>query len=175
MRKYSPVAAVIGICAVAAAVVLLSRTSGAFRRHAPREAIGVHYLSIAIDRYEMEHGHTPALGTDPNRELATELLRDGLISEKHVVDGLLLDEWGTPYAVLIRGGEPFSWNGKKVDTYITGLRYPPTHQVISAGRDREFGPGGKWTPGEGPWAPGQPGWDDIGSWQDGPLGSEPES
>ena len=43
-------------------------------------------------------------------------------------------------------------------------------QIISAGPNKIFGPGGNWTPGTGPWAENQPGNDDISNWTQRKLG-----
>jgi hypothetical protein len=89
--------------------------------------------------------------------------------------GRYLDPWGTPYAYLAYdpasndypdrdcfGVRAYRVNGKAMN--------PKGFQIISAGPDRRFGPGGDWTPGEGPWAAGGPGADDLANFNLGPLG-----
>lgn len=46
-----------------------------------------------------------------------------------------------------------------------------TIQVISAGRDKTFGPGGAFAPGQGSYAPNQPGGDDLANFKTGILGA----
>ncbi|MBX9580842.1 MAG: hypothetical protein K2X87_11090 [Gemmataceae bacterium] len=93
--------------------------------------------------------------------------------------GHLLDPWGTPYVYLAFdpttngypdrhcfGVRPYRVNGKAMN--------PRGFQLISAGPDGRFGPGGDWAPGEGPWAADGPGADDIGNFNSGPLGRRGE-
>ena len=53
-----------------------------------------------------------------------------------------------------------------------GVRFlkADSFQIISAGPNKIFGPGGNWTPGTGPWAENQPGNDDISNWTQRKLG-----
>jgi prepilin-type N-terminal cleavage/methylation domain-containing protein len=93
-----------------------------------------------------------------------------------VVDGRLRDPWGSPYAFLtpdpaFRDYDPartcygvsaYSRGGKSVNQ--------GTFQVVSAGRDMKFGPGGAWVPGQGSYSGAGVGWDDVANFQGSPLG-----
>jgi hypothetical protein len=93
-------------------------------------------------------------------------------------DGRLLDPWGTPLAYFAfdqsDGAYPdvtFSWDGFTVAPYSLAEKKvrPKSYQIISAGKDLRFGPGGPWTPGQGAWAAGEPGADDLSNFNEGPL------
>jgi hypothetical protein len=98
---------------------------------------------------------------------------------RYDADGRVLDPWGTPlaYFTAVPGSGysgSFTWNGSTVRPY----REPgdpdrfmnrKTFQLISAGRNRVFGPGGNWTPGEGEWAADGPGGGDPSNFNNGPL------
>ncbi len=116
-----------------------------------------HPFRPAADAAEVRIG--PFLDVSPNR-------LDG--------DGRYLDPWGTPYAYFAYdpalnaypdrdgfGVRPYRLNGKAMN--------PKGWQIVSAGPDGKFGPGGDWTPGEGPWAAGGPGADDLSNFNSGPL------
>lgn len=117
-----------------------------------------------------------------------------LLSELDVADipkdyksGSYLDPWGTPY-VYISGialadlPDPITRSmvtqyGMGIQPYTLSGKWPrsnpsaPTpYQILSAGPDGLFGPGGAYTPGIGAWAAGQPGADDLASFRDLPLG-----
>lgn len=50
---------------------------------------------------------------------------------------------------------------------------PHSFQIISAGKNKAFGPGGEWTPGMGPYAQETPGGDDLSNFSQRPLSSPP--
>ena len=142
MKRNAPIAVTIGLCLAAVAVVLLARASGVGHRSLPEKALSVHEVSIAFSRYVAENGK-PSLGPDANRDMTRLLLDAGFVSPRHVVDGQLLDHWGTPFAVFLCR-ELGEFDGELV---ISGQTVRPvqgagpylSHQVISAGPDREFG------------------------------------
>lgn len=87
-----------------------------------------------------------------------------------------LDPWGTPYAYFAPtaatgtygagqtyspGGaiSPFSSGGRAVNQ--TGV------QIISAGKNQAFGPGGAWTPGTGSYTQASNGGDDLANFNEG--------
>lgn len=92
-----------------------------------------------------------------------------LRDENGVEDGRWRDPWGTPYAVLSVGNDDqypaIACYG--VMPYLradgTPLRRPV--QIISAGRNKKFGPGGVFLPGSGVWAFGLDGGDDLSNFQ----------
>jgi hypothetical protein len=47
---------------------------------------------------------------------------------------------------------------------------PNGYQIISAGRDSLFGPGGSWNPAAGYTTAGSPGLDDLANFSQTPLG-----
>ena len=102
-----------------------------------------------------------------------------------VIDGRYRDAKGTPYACLgysiyyvgtspKRGYQPGVTNfGVSPFLDAQGKPFNPnTLQVISAGIDKTFGPGGAYTPGQGAYAPNTPGEDDISNFKTGQLGSD---
>jgi len=85
-----------------------------------------------------------------------------------------LDPWGTPY-IYFRSinGNDYSGSYTTVSPYQLGGRFvnQNTIQILSAGENKVFGPGGNWTPGSGPYASGGPGFDDLANFNQGaPLG-----
>lgn len=87
-------------------------------------------------------------------------------------NGEMIDPWGTPYAYFTatNGNDypssPFTANGTSVYPYSEGGRYvqQKSFQIISAGPDRRFGPGGDYRgTNAGSYAAGQAGGDDLTS------------
>jgi hypothetical protein len=124
------------------------------------EPVNIHYVSTAIIMYEQEHGDLHFKG-ECNREVAAALLADDRLRSGQVTGGLVVDSWGTPYAIFLCDSEP----GKFTDTEaeVAGQTVRPEqgigkewNQIISAGPDRTFGTR-----------------DDLGSWQTEPLGYSP--
>lgn len=78
------------------------------------------------------------------------------------------DPWGTPYvyftskvgndynynAMLYYGNSTGAYSGVEPYKDVTGSKYLNSHsyQIISAGKNKVFGPGGAWTPGSGAYA-----------------------
>jgi prepilin-type N-terminal cleavage/methylation domain-containing protein len=104
-----------------------------------------------------------------------------------VVDGRFRDPWGTPYAVLsyanyAKGYPVTTWNGTPITCYgvspflvasnPTQFINGSTNQIISAGPNGKFGPGGPWVAGQGTYAMGSDGSDDISNFASAPLGSD---
>lgn len=95
-----------------------------------------------------------------------------------VIDGRYRDVWGTPYACLgylqtARGYPNASCFGVSPFLDATGKPLQPNSiQVISAGPDKKFGPGGSYQPGQGAYGPNQPGDDDIANFRKAQLGSD---
>ncbi len=93
------------------------------------------------------------------------------------------DPWGTTYAYLppppVHVNTTQDWRQLTMSVvlqyqthaYTKNYKRVTNVQIISAGPDRTFGPGGQWTPGTGPWAPGQPGYDDLANFHDKYLGT----
>jgi hypothetical protein len=102
-----------------------------------------------------------------------------LPSSKYSDDGRVLDPWGTPlaYFTSVQGNDytgSFTWNGSTVRPYRepgSPDRFvnPKRFQIICAGRNGVFGPGGNWTPGEGEWSADGPGGDDLSNFNNGTL------
>jgi hypothetical protein len=96
-------------------------------------------------------------------------------------DGRLLDVWGSPYMYFAYdptiGTYPavtYTYNATTVAHYTQrgkALKLKG-YQIISAGPDRLFGPGGEWTPGSGAWAAGEPGADDMSNFNEGDLSTQ---
>lgn len=89
--------------------------------------------------------------------------------------GHLLDPWGTPYVFLafdpaISGYPDRDCFGVRPYRVGDKTMNPKGFQLLSAGPDRVFGPGGEWTPGDGPWSADGPGADDRSNFNGGPLG-----
>lgn len=102
--------------------------------------------------------------------------------------GCYLDPWGTPYVLLtgtaiadmpdpVTRSQAIMYR-QGITAYTTGgnwffrtSTYATPYQIISAGPDGKFGPGGELTPGVGAWSAGQPGEDDIVSFRDKVLGT----
>jgi hypothetical protein len=84
--------------------------------------------------------------------------------------GRYLDPWGTPYLYMApidgklypatgQGGvNPFRQSAAKAIN-------PDTFQIISAGPNKVFGPGGVYTPGVSPYTDKQPGGDDFSNFR----------
>ncbi len=102
-----------------------------------------------------------------------------------VMDGRLRDPWGTPYAVLgaIRVGQDyhpevtyadFEDPTNKLTAYFTATGYYNKGgvQIISAGPNRRFGPGGKYTPGADEWATSKTGGDDLANFKKDQLSAD---
>jgi hypothetical protein len=100
-------------------------------------------------------------------------------SSRFDADGRLLDPWGTPFAYFtaVPGNDytgSFTWKGVTVRPYgdpdhPERFANPKQFQIISAGRNGVFAPGGSWTPGEGEWAADAPGGDDLSNFNNGTL------
>lgn len=113
-------------------------------------------------------------------------------SSKFDAEGRFLDPWGTPYAYFTAvpresvGASPtaiysyratFTWNdedgtARTVEPYMDGTNrfMPKGFQIVSAGADKAFGPGGAaWTPGTGLYDVDEIGGDDLASFKPGPL------
>jgi hypothetical protein len=88
-----------------------------------------------------------------------------------------LDPWGTPYVYFAFDAwqgtysRTFLWKGWPIAPYRREGKYMngKSFQIISAGPNHQFGPGGDWLPGEGPWSADGPGGDDISNFNNGPL------
>jgi type II secretory pathway pseudopilin PulG len=98
-------------------------------------------------------------------------------------DGRYRDVWGTPVAV-------FGWDkglNDYPDVTLYGVKAYRTAkpdgtagrafnhgavQIVSAGYDRKFGPGGLYTPAAGAWSGSKPGADDLSTFRTGQLGSD---
>lgn len=89
--------------------------------------------------------------------------------------GRYLDPWGTHYAFFSTdpmGKYPTSHQGSPVQAYREAngsLINAKSFQIVSAGADQQFGPGGIWTPGVGPWELVNAGGDDLSNFNQGPL------
>lgn len=86
-------------------------------------------------------------------------------------DGHYRDCYGTPFACI---GAPYTTTNLGVSPFIgaTGKPYNPnTFQIISAGKDKKFGPGGSFVPGTGAYVVGQPGGDDMSNFHPSILSS----
>lgn len=143
MRKNAPLAALLTICAISLGVRWLILTKGSVSEYErPEKVLSVYEVSIALSNYYAENGK-PKLGPDANRDLTKLLLADNRVQLRHVADGQLLDDWGTPFAVFLceEPGEfsdtPLTINGQTVRPIPDAYPYL-TNQVISAGPDREF-------------------------------------
>ena len=108
-------------------------------------------------------------------------------ASKFDADGHYLDPWGTPYAYFtaVPGNKAASWlgiftwpdqegNQRIVEPYneqgTSRKINEKSFQIISAGSDKAFGPGGAaWTPGTGLYDVDEIGGDDIASFKEGPL------
>lgn len=104
-------------------------------------------------------------------------------------DGHLLDRWGTPYAyfayakkgVGTYSGSTFTWTTEAGKSSVSAFTVPsssPTKylepngfQIVSAGPDTLFGPGGAWEPRKGVYIEEQVGADDIANFATGTLSS----
>jgi len=102
----------------------------------------------------------------------------------------LIDKWGTPFAYFsafsLATGRFDYGNGTLTQTYGTAgtvsaysppgtprkFMNPKSTQIISAGRDKTFGPGGLWVPGQGSYVQNvvQGGYDDFSNFQRSRLG-----
>jgi prepilin-type N-terminal cleavage/methylation domain-containing protein len=103
------------------------------------------------------------------------------------------DPYGTPYAYFSSGKSPNGYNayytllGNKYDCATLGNFGPyyqagvspiqyynaDTFQIISAGKDGKFGPGGAWSPLSGPAGTAPNGADDVSNFYDSRLGVTP--
>lgn len=93
-------------------------------------------------------------------------------------DGVLRDRWGTPYVVFgpVKGVGYTGANTFGVAPYLTpqGLPLNPRAvQVVSAGADGKFAPGGVYVPGSGAWAGSATGADDFATFAEKRLGVVP--
>lgn len=76
-------------------------------------------------------------------------------------DGYFRDHWGTPYVVHpVR----YSYGVQRTTLPLNG-EMKSSFQIVCAGPDKTFGPGGDWKPGEGAYSSGQPGADDMVHWR----------
>ena len=89
-----------------------------------------------------------------------------------------LDPFGNPYVYMSsRNGNDYNvfpsqlQNGAYTDSTGRFIN-PSSFQIISAGADGVFGPGGLWTPGSGSFLPTLPGGDDLSNFNAGPLQSQ---
>jgi hypothetical protein len=103
-----------------------------------------------------------------------------LPANKYDAQGHLLDPYGTPYAYFsfdpaINAYPTLAWPDE-MTPYQVGGKYlhPKGFQIISAGKNQQFGPGGRWTPGQGPWVPDGPGGDDLANFNAGTLSTRQE-
>ncbi len=90
-----------------------------------------------------------------------------------VADGRFYDVYGNPLAVMTWSSKGYTAGCYGVQPYSLTYRGQlnlGSSQVISAGPDGKFGPGGVYTPGAGAWASGQPGADDLANFRPLPLG-----
>jgi hypothetical protein len=103
-----------------------------------------------------------------------------LASNKYDATWHLLDPYGTPYAYFsfdqylnTYPDRPWPTPRGPVSAYKDGngkYLQPRGFQVISAGKNQRFGPGGGfWTPNAGVYAPGGRGGDDLANFNAGPL------
>ncbi len=115
-----------------------------------------------------------------------------------VVNGQFLDPWKTPYvyfgsidggnypAVALSATGPFTstvlpapaplavanFSAGGITPFYVAVGKPANQggcQIISAGENKVFGPGGAWAPGSGAYVTGQPGGDDIGNFNAGKM------
>lgn len=105
---------------------------------------------------------------DEKRKKTLDMPNRRYMDDRGVVDGRLRDLHGTPYAIFAidpTGRERYpNVQCFGISTYLTpeGLPHKPkSFQIISAGRDKQYGSGGVFTAGQGSWASGQPGHDDY--------------
>lgn len=96
-----------------------------------------------------------------------------------------LDPWGTPYIYFsAKNGNDYNYTSIYPSPYTatggynsvnpyqeTASKYVKSHsyQIISAGPDKKFGPGGLYVPGSGAYAQGQVGGDDLANFAQGQL------
>jgi prepilin-type N-terminal cleavage/methylation domain-containing protein len=102
-----------------------------------------------------------------------------LAGDKYDAQGHLLDPYGIPYAYFSYDATvnnypnlPWATTQGTVNAYQGGGKYlnPKGFQIISAGKNQRFGPGGNtWTPGENAYSPSGPGGDDLTNFNGGPL------
>ncbi len=163
-------------------LVLAGLTAGgvtAFRKAAKHSACRTQLVVLTL---AVEH-EVATTGRYPKRlaDVQTNVYRTG---DEYV------DPWGTPYRYLVP--PPPTVGDKRTPTpaeyrqlqlhiilgmwgvrgYTEKWKWLGRVQIISAGPDKKFGPGGEWTPGAGPWAPAGVGADDIGNFNFGyPLGA----
>jgi prepilin-type N-terminal cleavage/methylation domain-containing protein len=98
-----------------------------------------------------------------------------LPSNRFTADGRLLDPYGSPYAYFsfdptINTYPSVSWSGVSPYKDVGGkFLQPRGFQIISAGKNQVFGPGGTWVPNQGPYTVTGPGGDDVANFSAGPL------
>lgn len=95
-----------------------------------------------------------------------------------VDDGVIRDRWGTPLVIFSRSkGVGYAGaNTFGVSPYLdaNGKEFNPRgFQIISAGPNKSFGPGGLWTAGQGLWADSAAGGDDMTNFTDKKLSVSP--
>ncbi len=116
-------------------------------------------------------------GGDPRKrylEPNSDRLRDPVTGTE---DGRFRDPWGTPYAILASGAKVYAagvtcYGVSPYSTMFRGQLNAGGTQILSAGRDKQFGPGGNYTAGSGAWTEGQPGGgDDLSNFRTLHLGA----
>jgi hypothetical protein len=121
---------------------------------------------------------TPPAGPDESRKRFMEVTPDAVRDrDTGVIDGRYRDAWGTPLAVF--ASDDVGKYQPAATCYGVAPYYTPYRgwlnaggcQVVSAGPDRKFGPGGLWTPGAGEWGGGKPGHDDLANFRSLQLGA----
>jgi prepilin-type N-terminal cleavage/methylation domain-containing protein len=96
------------------------------------------------------------------------------------VDGHYRDPYGMPYACLghvdwAKGYPAVTCFGVSPFIGENGKPWNPNSvQIISAGKNKQFGPGGAYTPGSGAYDPSQPGADDLANFRRLQLGAPGE-
>jgi prepilin-type N-terminal cleavage/methylation domain-containing protein len=98
-----------------------------------------------------------------------------IINPDGTSDGKYRDIWGTPLIIFvwqtsIKDYPAIASNGVMPYSNAKGKIAAGSCQIISAGADRQFGPGGAYDPDAPAWAYGQPGYDDTASFSTKQLG-----
>jgi prepilin-type N-terminal cleavage/methylation domain-containing protein len=112
-----------------------------------------------------------------------EVMIGKMTNKAGVVDGRFRDPWGTPYAVfgqpnaqkdypdVVYADPDDATNTCKAYKSPTGWYNKGGLQIISAGYNRRFGPGGDYTAGVGPWGGSEAGNDDLANFKKDQLGA----
>jgi hypothetical protein len=116
----------------------------------------------------------PFKGTGRNRGPFFDFLPSRLLEMKGTVPQFL-DPWGTPYAYMTtRNANSDYYSDERLQPFTNAdgkFLNPRSFQIISAGKNKTFGPGGQWVPGEKPYSPDSDGGDDLSNFHDFKLGS----